>query len=160
MKLVLSAAAIILLIPNRNLVLGFLTARPNALVSLEKVRLTGSASCPLVFSSKNGDAADDEYQPRKGRTDFAAPVLPSPSAVMGASWIIPAIMVLTTALPAEAAAGPVPSALWAYAHYLSIIIIFGCLAAEKTIVKAGMTAEEENTIVKLDLLYGVLAVLL
>lgn len=73
--------------------------------------------------------------------------------------ILPALAVLTTCLPAEAAA-PVPSALWAYAHYLSIIAIFGCLSAEKTLVKVGMTEEEEATVVKLDLVYGVMAALL
>jgi len=73
------------------------------------------------------------------------------------------IMVLASgASPAEAAtAGAVvPTALWAYAHYLSIIVITGCLAAERTIVKANMTEEEENTIVKLDLVYGLMAALL
>jgi hypothetical protein len=76
------------------------------------------------------------------------------------AWI-PAILLLTTGLPAEAATGAVvPSALWAYAHYFSIIVIFGCLTAERTIVKAGMTEEEENTIVKLDLIYGLMAFLL
>jgi hypothetical protein len=84
----------------------------------------------------------------------------STNGVTGIFTLIPAIVVLATSLPAEAAAGAVPSALWAYAHYLSIIVIFGCLSAERTIVKAGMTEEEEKTIVKLDLLYGVMAVLL
>ena len=77
--------------------------------------------------------------------------------------MIPLIVVLTSgALPAEAAtAGAVvPSALWAYAHYFSILVITGCLAAERTIVKANMTEEEENTIVKLDLVYGLMAALL
>ena len=76
--------------------------------------------------------------------------------------LLPAVLLFTTSLPAEAAVGgaPVPSALWAYGHYFSIIAIFGCLSAEKTLVKPGMSEEEENMVVKLDVLYGVMAALL
>lgn len=74
--------------------------------------------------------------------------------------LLPAFVLLTTSLPADAAAGAVPAALWAYGHYFSIIAIFGCLSAEKTLVKPGMSEEEEKAVVKLDLLYGVLAALL
>lgn len=66
---------------------------------------------------------------------------------------------LMTALPAEAA-GVVPSALWAYGHYLSIIVITGCLVAERNIVKPGMSVEDEDFIVKIDVVYGVMAALL
>jgi len=73
--------------------------------------------------------------------------------------ILMALASATTALPAEAA-GVLPTALWAYAHYLSILAITGCLAAERTIVQADMTVEEEETIVKIDLVYGLMAALL
>ena len=74
------------------------------------------------------------------------------------SLMVPAT-VLLTALPVEAA-GVVPSALWAYAHYLSILVITGCLVAEKNIVKAEMSVDDEDTIVKIDLVYGLMAALL
>jgi hypothetical protein len=72
--------------------------------------------------------------------------------------VVPAT-VLLTALPVEAA-GVVPSALWAYAHYLSIIAITGCLVAEKNIVKPDMSVDDEDSIVKIDLVYGLMAALL
>lgn len=58
------------------------------------------------------------------------------------------------------AAGTLPSALWAYAHFSSIVVIFGCLIAEKTLVKAGMTVQEEELVVRLDLVYGLMVALL
>lgn len=73
------------------------------------------------------------------------------------------LVLLVASTPAEAAsAAPavIPSALWAYAHYASIISIFGILSAEKTLIKPDMTQDEESTVVKLDLIYGLLAVLL
>jgi uncharacterized membrane protein len=73
-------------------------------------------------------------------------------------------MLSVTPLPAEAAAaaagGVVPSALWAYGHYFSIVAIFGCLAAERTLVRQDMSVQDEETVVKLDLVYGVMAALL
>jgi Predicted membrane protein (DUF2214) len=59
-----------------------------------------------------------------------------------------------------AAAAALPSALWAYGHYVSIIAIFGCLAVERTLVKVDMSVQDENTVVKLDVVYGVMAALL
>lgn len=72
--------------------------------------------------------------------------------------ILPAA-ILSTALPVEAA-GVVPSALWAYGHYLSILAITGCLVAEKTLVKPDMSIDDEDTIVKIDVVYGLMAALL
>jgi hypothetical protein len=74
--------------------------------------------------------------------------------------IIPVLAILLTALPAEAAAGVLPTALWAYAHYLSILVITGCLAAERSLVKADMSVDDEDTIVKIDLVYCLMAALL
>ena len=79
--------------------------------------------------------------------------------VLPNSWILPAT-VLLTALPAEAAGGVVPSALWAYGHYLSILVITGCLIAERILVKPDMSVDDEDTIVKIDLVYGLMAALL
>ena len=140
MKKLWLALIAILVLPN--LALGFAAPSPKALVpsSSEKQWFTCCSTAPNDCHKLETNVATD--------------------GVTGVFSLIPSILVLATALPAEAAAGAVPSALWAYAHYLSIIVIFGCLSAERTIIKAGMTEEEEETIVKLDLLYGVMAVLL
>lgn len=61
---------------------------------------------------------------------------------------------------AAVSTSPVASGLWAYAHYLSILVIVGCLTAERVIVKADMATVEEDQIVKIDLVYGLMAALL
>jgi hypothetical protein len=85
-------------------------------------------------------------------------------ALVGGASSIMAIMPLpayaAAASATTAAAMPIPSALWAYGHYVSIIAIFGCLSVERTLVKADMTVDDENTVVKLDVVYGVMAALL
>jgi hypothetical protein len=73
--------------------------------------------------------------------------------------LVPAALALFTALPAEAA-GVIPTALWAYAHYLSILLVMGSLAGQRVVVKAGMSDEEEDTLQLLDTIYGVSALLL
>ena len=75
------------------------------------------------------------------------------------SWVVPFAL---TAFPecAMAADLVVPSALWANAHYFSILAITGCLTAERLIVQPSMTVKDEDLIVKLDLLYGLMAALL
>jgi hypothetical protein len=70
--------------------------------------------------------------------------------------LVPSALVLFTALPADAA-GTVPNALFAYAHYLTILLATGALVAERTLVKPGMTDEEEDTLVLIDLVYGISA---
>lgn len=76
------------------------------------------------------------------------------------------LLVATTSFPALAATTDVvsssvlPSALWAYGHYFSILVIMGCLTAERLIVREDMTVDDEDMIVKLDLVYGLMAALL
>jgi uncharacterized membrane protein len=130
------AVFVILLIPH--LVFGFGPPSPKALVSPEKERTH------IVITDYHD--ANLLKIPTTGGTSMET--------------LIPAMILLTASLPSEAAAGPVPSALWAYAHYFSILVIFGCLSAERTLVKADMTQEEENIVIKLDLVYGLMAALL
>lgn len=78
--------------------------------------------------------------------------------VFDTGLILPAA-ILSTALPVEAA-GVLPSALWAYAHYLSLLVITGCLVAERTLVKPAMSVEDEDAVVRLDVVYGLMAALL
>jgi hypothetical protein len=73
--------------------------------------------------------------------------------------LIPSALALFTALPAEAA-GAIPSALWAYAHYVSILLVMASLVGQRVLVKAGMSDEEENTLQLFDTLYGVSALIL
>ena len=82
----------------------------------------------------------------------------SDTLMIDGKLILPAA-ILSTALPVEAA-GVLPSALWAYGHYLSILAITGCLIAERILVKPDMSVEDEDTIVKIDVVYGVMAALL
>ena len=112
-----------------------------------------AASAPIFSSASSANAN------LRQRTEWSNKASNDVTSI--SKTFIPAATILTTALPANAAAAAtIPSALWAYGHYVSIIAIFGCLAAERTIVKAGMTEEEENTVVKLDLIYGLMAALL
>jgi hypothetical protein len=73
--------------------------------------------------------------------------------------LIPSALALFTALPAEAA-GAVPSALWAYAHYVSILLVIASLVGQRVLVKAGMSDEEEDTLQLFDTIYGVSALIL
>jgi hypothetical protein len=65
------------------------------------------------------------------------------------------LLALGTAAPAEAAAGVVGPALSAYGHYLSMIGVAGSLAAERLLVKPGMSVDEEKALRSADLAYAV-----
>jgi hypothetical protein len=73
--------------------------------------------------------------------------------------LIPSALALFTALPADAA-GVVPTALWAYAHYVSILVVMASLVGQRVLVKAGMSDEEEDTLQIFDAVFGVSALLL
>lgn len=109
-----------------------------------------------VVGKEAGDPKDD--------TVFKNGQLSSHHNVIGAvvAGLVMAVGWSAGALPAHAAAGGavLPSALWAYAHYVSIICIFGIICAERLLIATDMTAEDEDLLVKLDLGYGLLAALL
>lgn len=129
--------------------------RPKALVSSTKYdscsfrsHFQASKKAFDVVSSASGSRREVSYAPS-----------------IQQSLLLPILTLLTTArFPAPSIAATtgavIPSALWAYAHFGSILVILGCLASEKTLVKAGMTEQDENMVVKLDVLYGVMAALL
>jgi hypothetical protein len=73
--------------------------------------------------------------------------------------LIPSALALFTALPAEAA-DAVPSALWAYAHYVSILLVMASLVGQRVLVKAGMSDKEEDTLQIFDAIYGLSALIL
>lgn len=64
----------------------------------------------------------------------------------------PAALALWTASPAEAA-DVVPSALWAYGHYLSMLLAMGALVAERVLIKPEMSSDEEKALRLADLAY-------
>lgn len=72
-------------------------------------------------------------------------------------------MVIPCRSAANAAAGTLfntLSALWAYAHSVSILVILACLIAERHLIQPSMTVEDEDTVIKIDLVLGLMGVLL
>ncbi|CAE7236402.1 unnamed protein product [Symbiodinium natans] len=64
------------------------------------------------------------------------------------------------AAPAAAEQGGLFSALAAYGHYLGLVLGTGCLVAERLMIKAGMSEEEEQTVLSIDSLYGLVGLLI
>mmetsp|Transcript_26080 Transcript_26080/g.32164 ORF Transcript_26080/g.32164 Transcript_26080/m.32164 type:complete len:277 (+) Transcript_26080:306-1136(+) len=63
--------------------------------------------------------------------------------------------------PAEAAStAQIPSALAAYGHYLSLLLIVGCVTYERFTVEAGMSKEKETNLAIADISLGVAGVAL
>jgi putative membrane protein len=85
-------------------------------------------------------------------------------ALMTLAGATPAVAVLFSTLPAEAAAQgamfPVISALVAYVHYASLLVTSGCLVAERLLIKPDMSEEDQDTLTTADTVYGLAAVLL
>ena len=75
---------------------------------------------------------------------------------------LPVLLATTTAtlltpLPANAAAGPIPSGLVAYAHFMGILGVAGGLVSERFLIKRGLTIEEEIKVNNADGVYGLAA---
>jgi len=160
---VASLLSAILLLLQTSPVLGFVAPKQASSLSLPSPagaaisyysHLQKKAPASMLLSAATADNNDDGDE-----GDIADGGSSSRIPASTTTAIMIALASATTALPAEAA-GVLPTALWAYAHYLSILAITGCLAAERTIVQADMTVEEEETIVKIDLVYGLMAALL
>jgi putative membrane protein len=73
----------------------------------------------------------------------------------------------TALLPVEAAtaadvasSSPIMSAVVAYGHYLSFIIMTGCLVTERLTIKGGMSTDDEQLVAKADIAYGLSGALL
>jgi hypothetical protein len=149
MKVIKAPLVILLVLLTRSKASGF--APKGSLSSRQRQQRTSSvvaASLQVSYTKgENGDA----------RSTLISESIPDFLAIDKA-MVLPAV-ILTTALPVEAA-GVLPSALWAYGHYLSILTITGCLIAERILVKPDMSVEDEDTIVKIDVVYGIMAALL
>ena len=68
--------------------------------------------------------------------------------------LAPACVALFTASPAEAA-DTIPTALWAYAHYASMLAAMGSVAGQRFVLKPGMTEQEESVLGQLNIAYGI-----
>jgi hypothetical protein len=140
--------AIALVLLNPTLASGF--ARKALLAQHQAWHRTSVATSPMSPSCTNGKDRDLwSISTNDSMLD---------TLMIDSKLILPAA-IMSTALPVEAA-GVLPSALWAYGHYLSILAITGCLIAERILVKPDMSVEDEDTIVKIDVVYGVMAALL
>lgn len=64
--------------------------------------------------------------------------------------------------PAHASTGvePIASALAAYGHYLSIILVVMSLVTERILIKPGMSEDDFDTVANADIVYGVSGLLL
>uniref|UniRef100_A0A7S2S978 Uncharacterized protein n=1 Tax=Eucampia antarctica TaxID=49252 RepID=A0A7S2S978_9STRA len=67
---------------------------------------------------------------------------------------------LTFADPANAASNAVPSALFAYGHYICLFAIVSCVTAERLIVKPNMSEDEEKSLGYFDIGLGLTGTLL
>lgn len=90
---------------------------------------------------------------------IVSPIEATPPAPL-LSWgtaAVPGLLTLFTSLPAEAAAGgaPVPSAVVAYVHFVSLLVIAGCITVERITVKAGMSQEDQALITNADIGLGI-----
>lgn len=82
---------------------------------------------------------------------------------LSASLLLLFSLALTTATPEAAQAAttvnsaPIPNALVAYGHYVSLFMCMAILTFERTTVQAGMDIEAEKAMVKADVAYGLTA---
>jgi uncharacterized membrane protein len=94
---------------------------------------------------------------------------PAPSAAAGSAidtdlntnaraLLLGAVALGTPGLAEAAGSDVVPSALAAYGHYLSIIVMTAAIMAERLTVKPNMSLEEEKFLVTADITLGITAV--
>lgn len=103
--------------------------------------------------------------PRVLRTDLHLNLLPDNEKVEESDikdnlpWaILPLIAFVPE--PAMATAGPIPSALFAWAHFVGLAGIAGGLVAERLIIRPGISFEEEKKLNVADGVYGLAALLI
>lgn len=161
-----TSIALLLLLASAHVISGFTPPLPKvaAETNLSKKNPTFAAAATkdshrAIFGSTSDDDEFNGYdgsihQTRQTHLNMAQslPIAAATSLAVLAANPDPALAAVSTS--------PVASGLWAYAHYLSILVIVGCLTAERVIVKADMASVEEDQIVKIDLVYGLMAALL
>lgn len=157
--------ALLLLLASARVISGFLPPLPRFAAAQSKQNLSKKnptfAAAELWSLAIFGSTSDDGHD----ECDRSILELSQDGLDMTQGFPIAATLLAVLAAnpdPALAAVStsPVVSGLWAYAHYFSILVIVGCLTAERVIVKADMATVEEDQIVKIDLVYGLIAALL
>lgn len=119
--------------------------KSNAAVAAESTTRQGSSDSVLSNQIvKSGTAVEIDFQ-------HGLSIAPSAVVLIAAAWSCAPSL-------AAAAAGPVPSAFVAYAHYLSILLATALLTYERVTVSANMSVEEEKSLVIADACYGLVAV--
>lgn len=122
--------------------------------------LVGSSPCPprpqstaptTTTTTTTSEIEKGSFQPIGNLNGQESVSVALPIAAMAASTAL-------APLPAVAAtAGPIPSALVAYAHFLGIAGVAGGLISERFLIKPGLTIEEEKKINNADGVYGLAA---
>ena len=83
------------------------------------------------------------------RTSFDSPLL----------IFLPAFVTLCASLPADAATtgggGLISSALVAYVHYVSLLVMTACVTTERILVKPGMSQSDQALLSNTDIVYGI-----
>jgi uncharacterized membrane protein len=120
------------------------------------VRRQPFSSPSLVPSSakRAGGEYDDLFISTTNHKSYNAKA-PSSSA---SSAILPVILTLFTSLPAEAAGATIPSAIAAYVHYVSLLIMTALIVTERITVKEGMTDEEQQLVTYADIGIGLVGI--
>ena len=126
---------------------------PSALTVQTANRLNNnirSKSSPLSHHKSNQNDEFESLQqfdfPTSTSNDGSIEKLMLPIAAASAIAMMP--------LSAEAASGQIPSAIAAYAHYLSMIALVGLITFERVTVEAGMSKEKEMSLAIADIGVG------
>jgi len=78
------------------------------------------------------------------------------------SAVVATAAMVASAAPTDAYTGAVdalPSAFAAYGHFLGLVLVAMSLAAERVLIKPGMSDEDEEKMANADILYGIAGVL-
>jgi len=102
----------------------------------------------------NKEAPDSSFDPLK-LSSAPADEVSTEFAFDQKSMLLSAFALSTPQVAMAAAPDAVPSALAAYGHYLSIILIVASIMTERLTVKAGMSIEEEKLLGAADIMTGV-----
>lgn len=123
---------------------------PSALLTVQTTRLN-SRSLPLTSHKLN---INNELEPLQ---EFDFPALNEKDNANFENLMAPIAAVTAFAmmpLPAEAATGVIPSAIAAYTHYLSLVVMTGCITYERFTVEAGISNEKETSLAIADIGVG------
>jgi len=134
----------------------FLLSRAGATASPNSEGDEGVAAA----ADKTSTTPTSDEKIKKSIHDDPSEILKIAVATTAAAALLPVPAMALAGGAGGAGAAALKSALFAYLHYVSILAIFGILVAEKMLIQPGMSVEDERTLTKIDLAYGVLAAVL